>query len=136
LHTPRPWVVLRLHPKSRAEDFAACLDNVDAVSSGGDPLPLLWAADVVLGMTSMLLLEAALLGKPHLSVLPRAEERAWLAPLSSGLTPVAVTRAQLAKQLAASVPPPNPERLDEVLPDRCTERAVAVIRAISPGGVK
>lgn len=128
----RPWIVLRLHPKNQLEEFAPCLSGVDAVSSEGDPLPLLWTADLVFGMTSMLLLEAALLGRPHLSVLPRGEEREWLATLPSGVTPTVTTAAELTAQLAAGVTPPDVERLRAVLPERCTERAVAAIQAVSP----
>lgn len=89
---PRPWIVLRLHPKNSIKDFASVLPDVSQISQGGDPLPLVWAADLIVGMTSMLLLEACLLGKSHVSVLPRASETAWLVTLANGVTPVAVDR--------------------------------------------
>lgn len=100
--SPRPWIVLRLHPKNRLEEFDVCLAEVDAVSSGGDPLPMVWAADLVIGMTTMLLLETYLLGRPHVAVLPRASEKSWLATLANGSTPFVCTRPELIRHLANS----------------------------------
>ncbi|WP_028535924.1 hypothetical protein [Paludibacterium yongneupense] len=100
--TPRPWIVLRPHPKSDLSDFDVCAAGIDEFRTGGDPLPLLCASDRVIGMTTMLLLEAYLLGCPALSVLPRECEREWLATLKSGLTPVAQTREQLGDLLSGS----------------------------------
>jgi hypothetical protein len=97
---PRPWIVLRPHPKSDVSDFGVCATGIDEIRVGGDPLPLLCASDRVIGMTTMLLLEAYLLGCSTLSVLPRECEREWLVTLKSGLTPVAQTREQLAALLA------------------------------------
>jgi hypothetical protein len=92
---PKPHVVLRLHPKNIPEDFGAYAKELDGTSHGGDPLPLIWAADFVIGMTTMLLLETFLLRRPHLAVLPRSAERNWLVTTATGLTPVAVTRDEL-----------------------------------------
>ena len=126
--SPRPWIVLRLHPKSRLEDFDVCRAEIDAVSTGGDPLPLVWAADLVIGMTSMLLFEAGLLGRPHVAVVPRVEERHWLPALAAVLTPSVSTREQLSVFLAA--PPPGAG--DAAVPDHSTERVVqAVVHCLS-----
>ncbi len=100
--SPRPWIVLRLHPKNRLEEFEVCRAEVDTVSSGGDPLPMVWAADFVIGMTTMLLLETYLLGRPHVAVLPRASEKSWLTTLANGSTPFVCTRPELIRHLANS----------------------------------
>jgi len=92
---PKPYVVLRLHPKNLPEDFTAYANELGETSETGDPLPLVWAADLVIGMTTMLLLETYLLRRPHLAVLPRAVERNWLVTTATGLTPVASTRDEL-----------------------------------------
>lgn len=76
----RPYVVLRLHPKNVPADFDRYLDEVDQISSGGDPLEMVYAADAVVGMTSRLLSDAAALGVPTLSIVPRQSERSWLVP--------------------------------------------------------
>ncbi len=92
---PRPWVVLRLHPKNKLEDFRPLTQELGMVSQTGDPLPLVWAADLVIGMTTMLLIETYLLGRPHLAVLPRISEKTWLYTTSEGLTQTTFTREEL-----------------------------------------
>mgnify|MGYP000172617298 CR=1 FL=1 len=96
---PRPWVALRLHPKNREEDFASLAPELGMISRKGDPLPLVWAADLVLGMTTMLLVETYLLGRPHLSILPRSSERNWLSTLEQGLTKTVCSRGDLLEIL-------------------------------------
>ncbi len=96
---PRPYVVLRLHPKNTREEFAHYLPEVDFVSSGGDPLRLVWISDVILGLSSMLLMEAALAGRYALSVVPREEEREWCPGVVNGLTPCVHTRQGLREAL-------------------------------------
>ena len=53
-----------------------------------------FAADAVAGMTSLLLLEAAYLGKPVLSLVPRSVEADWLWTIRMGHTPCARNRAE------------------------------------------
>ena len=112
---PKPYVVLRLHPKNLPEDFSAYAKELGEISQAGDPLPLVWAADLVIGMTTMLLLETYLLRRPHVAVLPRATERNWLVTTATGLTPVAVTReelhhlVQVFSQSAETTPHPDEE---------------------------
>lgn len=110
---PRPLLVLRLHPKNAAEEFSLYASEVDVLSQGGRPLRLLYAADLVVGMTSMLLVEAALLGRPTLSILPRESERDWLPAILDGIVRCVTTRAELRRELSAllrgpvSVAPPD-----------------------------
>lgn len=98
---PRPWVVLRLHPKNQIEEFSTLAPELGMVSQIGDPLPLVWAADLVLGMTTMLLLETYLLGRPHLAILPRTMERTWLYTTNKGLTKSVCTRSALRAILSS-----------------------------------
>jgi len=92
---PKPWVVLRLHPKNDLDQFSEVIEEVDYVSQLGDPLELIWSADRVFGMTTMLLLEAYLLGCNHVSILPDEKESNWLVTLKSGLTQVISTSEEL-----------------------------------------
>jgi hypothetical protein len=96
--SPRPYLVLRLHPKNAPEEFSDYRPEFDWVSQGGSPLELLYAADLVVGMTSMLLLEAVLLGRPALAIVPRTAELAWL-PIRTDLLASATTRPQLRSKL-------------------------------------
>jgi hypothetical protein len=96
----RPLVVVRLHPKNIESEFTDYIDEVDAFSVGEDPLELVWAADLVVGMTSMLLMEAALLERPTLAILPRASEADWLPNTAQGITPVVTSRKELEQAVS------------------------------------
>ena len=94
-----PYLVLRLHPKNSREDFEAYHHEFDFVSSGGSPTELIFTANAVVGMTSMLVFEAAIAGKPTLSILPREIEKNWLPSIRSGATKCATTRKSIVSEL-------------------------------------
>lgn len=107
---PRPYTILRLHPKNTRDELAPFLDGFDEISQGGPGLDVVFAADAVCGMTSVLLAEAAVAGRPVLAILPRADERAWLPQLIHNTLPVAATHDQVLCEMAtllkgASAPP-------------------------------
>lgn len=131
---PRPYVVLRLHPKSPPGHLDAFRGEVDEVSAG-PPLDTVYAADLVVGMTSMLVCEAAILGKPTLSIVPRASELPSLPGFELDLVPAVTTRealrAELPRLLAgrASVPASQSEgaaleRMARFVASRLAGRAV------------
>ncbi len=97
----RPYVVLRLHPKNDPEEFSVYAFEIDQVSQAEPALEIVYASDLVVGMTTHLLLEAALLRRPTLSVLTREAERDWLPTIGLGVTPCATTREELRRQLEA-----------------------------------
>jgi hypothetical protein len=74
----KPYLILRLHPKETVNDLADYTHEFNLLSQGGDPLELIYAADLVVGMSSMLLSEAYVLGVRVLSILPRKMEQDWL----------------------------------------------------------
>lgn len=110
--SPRPHLVLRLHPKNVRDEFAGLLEEVDEVSAGGPALEVVYASDLVVGMTSTILIEAALLARPTLAIVPRPLERDWLPTIRAGITPCATTREairdHLASWFAGSWPPVSP----------------------------
>lgn len=94
--------VLRLHPKQVPDeeaDFARLFDQVSHVEPG---LEVVNAADLVVGMTSVLLVEAACLGRPTLSIVPRPEENIWLGDAADAI-PSVHTREAIAAFLAGGV---------------------------------
>ncbi|MBX7199594.1 MAG: hypothetical protein K1X51_09475 [Rhodospirillaceae bacterium] len=101
LVTPKPYTVLRLHPKNTEAELAPFFAGFDTVSMGGSALELVFASDAVVGMTSILLAEAAILGRPVLAILPRLEEYEWLPSILRGQIPLASTRAQIQEGVAA-----------------------------------
>ena len=96
----KPYFVFRAHPTENAGDYAEYGSEIDRISCAGSALELIYASDLVIGMTSTLLLEAVLLGKPCLAVLPDAGERAWLPGTESGVVPYATSREQVRLELA------------------------------------
>ena len=98
---PKPYTVLRLHPKNTREELAQFHGKFDAVSEGGSALDLVFAADAVVGMTSILLAEAAIVGRPVLAILPRLIEYEWLPSIVRGQIPFATTRVQVQEGIAA-----------------------------------
>lgn len=113
-----PYLVLRLHPKNTLDEFAPYLPHFHQVSTQEAPVELVYAADLVVGMTSMLLLEAAIVGRPTLAIVPRRVEMDWLLSIRKGMTPCATTRGQLQtllRQLLEEGVSLPPEKISEVI---------------------
>lgn len=132
--SPTPFFVLRLAPKDQANEFAAYLDEIDEISSSGAVLPLLCAADIVIGLTSMPIYEAALLGKPTLSILPNPEQRHWLPSIQLGLTELAITRGEVREKLLKGLKPHSARQAYEgaILhrPEGVTDQILSFIREL------
>jgi len=128
LMTPRPHTVLRLHPKNTREELAPFLDGFDEISQGGPGLDVVFAADAVCGMTSVLLAEAAVAGRPVLAILPRRDERGWLPLLIQDQIAVAETRTELEAALGTLVA--GARILPVTIEAGAAERAAAAIARI------
>jgi hypothetical protein len=102
LVSPHPYVVLRLHPKNGSADFEDYQGEIDFVSQTENAHEIVYASDLVVGMTSHLMVEAAILGCKTLAVLPRPQEKEWLPTIASGLTKCAANRSELRRLLADS----------------------------------
>ncbi len=96
----RPYLVLRLHPKDNVAAYSRYLDLFDEVSTSGDPLPLLCVATLIVGMSTILLDEAAATGLATLSILPRECERNDITSVRNGMTACATDRQHLQTLLA------------------------------------
>ncbi|MEQ8504112.1 MAG: GNAT family N-acetyltransferase [Rhodospirillales bacterium] len=99
-------VALRLHPKTSPHLYSTYTDEIAAVSSGGSAYPALCAADLVVGLSTALLTEAAVMGLPVLSVLPRKTEAQWLAG-GSEMVPYVSTRDALRTVMASALDDPK-----------------------------
>jgi len=70
---------------------------------------VVYASDLSVGMTTILLQEAALMGKRTLSIVPREEERAWLPGSIDCVTQRFLIRKKMEELLfSESVPNPGP----------------------------
>jgi hypothetical protein len=128
------YLVLRLHPKQSPRELARYVAEFDFVSQIEPPLECLFAVDAVVGMTSMLMTEAALLQRPTLAIIPRQLEMDWLPTIEAGVTACAFTRAAVASQLATLIERPRSAdvaTLERLFPSGSCERvAVAIGRFI------
>ncbi|WP_421782408.1 hypothetical protein [Kiloniella litopenaei] len=75
---PESFVVVRLHPKNILEEFSPYQAETDQFSKGGSPYEAVFAADLCVGLTSILLHEAMLLGTRTFAILPDPADRTLL----------------------------------------------------------
>lgn len=131
----RPYLVLRLHPKDRTDDFRVYAADFNHIDHASPPLELVFCADLVVGMTSMLLMEAALLRRRTLSIVPRAVERDWLPTVRQGVTPCVMHRSDLVKALADLLRngSSTPADLRSGLPESSLMRIVDFVERILAG---
>jgi hypothetical protein len=137
---PRPRLVLRLHPKNARREFEAWADEIDGFSAGGPSdalLEMLYAADLVVGLSTILLMEAALAGCRTLSVLPRQEETEWLPAIALGLTPCVTDRAGLRAALQSALAENSPALPDPAVcvPPGAVERVTGILCRLAAGPV-
>jgi hypothetical protein len=131
LDARRPAVALRLHPKNDPADFDSCGDELAGIMQGGDVHESVWAADAVLGMPTMLLLEAMLMDRAALGVLPTPQEVANLPAIEDGVIPAVWTR----EDLRAALPKldgrtDRREILEAFCPPDAAERIADAIRSM------
>lgn len=88
-------VGLRMHPKCDRADFDRLAPAFDFVDSHGEALESAYASDLVIGQTSMILLESAALGIPTASVIVRPSEQDWLPSIPQLAIPKASDQTQL-----------------------------------------
>ena len=123
----RPYLVLRLHPKNRPDDYAFIEKQFDAVSRGGLPLEVIRVADLIVGLTSMMLLEAVLMRVPTLSILPNEVQSDWLPTIGAGLTPCVTQRDEIGpmvKQMLGNGAGPADREINRELPSGAISRIV------------
>lgn len=97
--SPNPYLVLRLHPKDRLEYFSSYSSNFDKISVSENSLELVYAADIIIGSTSMLLTEAVLMQKPVLCIVPVPGEQNYLPSVRCGATVAAISREEVQREV-------------------------------------
>lgn len=96
---PNPYLVLCLHPKSDGDEYSQYKNEFNLISRKGNSLEWVFAADLVVGMTSMLLLEAALMGKSTLSIIPNSIEKEWLPSIGANITHCVTRRNEIKPKI-------------------------------------
>lgn len=133
----KPYLILRLHPKETKMDLGSLVSEFDYVSIDENPIELVSAADLVVGMTSMLLSEAHWLGKTCLSIVPKKEERDWLPTTRSGAIPCISDRNNLRKFMSFALAESgvnnasNKKRAQSGEKVFCVDKTLNILMAIS-----
>lgn len=134
----RTHCVMRLHPKHDLAELRAYAAEFDQVSQTEPSLDVILGADAAVGLTTMLLVEALLLRRPTLSIVPREIERGRLATTHYGLTPCVTTRPAVRAEVSRLVEGdglPDESRVEAVLPRDSLQRvADAIAHALADGG--
>ena len=96
--SPKQKLTVRLHPKNNKDQFSKWEDEIrfDQII---DPLKSVLSSDIILGMSSNLLVESMICQKPVLSILPRFIEKKWLSELNSNLIKTVFNRFDLIESL-------------------------------------
>ncbi len=128
----RPYLVMRLHPKNTVDEFSEFIKHFDYISKDEDALEVIYGSDFVVGMTSMLLVEAVLMGRATLSILPRPLEKEWLASARDGVTPYFFTRDELKFAIKnRSVPcPPEAAKVADAFVEGSSEKCLTFLTDI------
>lgn len=124
-------LILRLHPKERPETYAAYRSEFAAFSAGGLAYDLVFAADLVVGMTTFLLVEAVLLGRPTLSILPDPSQAGWLPSAVAGLTPTVSRRTDILPMLESQLSSePAPGLTARSFPEGATAQVAQIVASM------
>lgn len=107
-------LAVKLHPQNVPEEFAwlgqpAPGQKLRITVHGTEqpPLPLVMASDVVLGMTSVLLVESILVGRPTISFQPAAKVRDKLVATVVGAIPLIDDQTQCRRALSRLLDDPD-----------------------------
>jgi hypothetical protein len=123
--------ILRLHPKNRPEEYAAYRGEFASFNAGGLAYDLVFAADMVVGMTTFLLVEAVLLGRPTLSILPDPAQAAWLPSAVAGLTPTVSRRPDILPMLRNQlVTEPDQDLTTRSFPEGATAQVALIVASM------
>lgn len=101
----RPTLVVKLHPKESLQSFELgplAREWKVQVAGGVSAWPCILAADLVVGMTSMILLETALIGKAAVSFQPGVEKDSPFVGTQLDVVPTAANVERLAQWIGRS----------------------------------
>jgi hypothetical protein len=132
----RPYLVLRPHPKNTDAELGPFRADFDSVSRDEASLETVYIADLVVGMSTSLLVEAALLRRPTLSIVPRALERDWLPTTAAGFTPCVTRREDIGPALTRVLGEGAEIDVEALLPSGAAARALSVLECIWEGRIR
>jgi hypothetical protein len=130
-------LVVKLHPKETEAPVLHTGFPVRVLRQG-DPLQMIGGADAVVGMTSMLLVEAAVIGHPALSFQPIPPQHDTMWPNRIGVTQPIYTSRGLAAALREVMKGPQavrqPDGLNGLADGKAAQRVAEVILTLGQKG--
>ena len=123
----RPYLVLRPHPKNKDSELGPYYREFDMISRTDRSLEIAFAADLIVGMSTSLLVEASIMGRPTVSIVPRPQERDWLPTTAAGITPCVTSRDAIASTLVQTLKCGGVCDFEGVMPFGATKRALAAL---------
>ena len=96
---PKPLIILRPHPKNEKNDFKEYFKEIDYISKNPDPIEDILCSDLIVGSSTIFLMEAHYAGKPTLSIMTKKGEEVWCPSVLNGLTPAAFTAKEIEQEL-------------------------------------
>lgn len=104
-----PVLVIRLHPRDSVTAYESMLSSLEGESirvimdRESDPLELISVSDLIIGMSSMFLIEAVIVGKPVLSVLIGLRRENPFVLSRRGIIPSIVKSEELMRELRSAI---------------------------------
>lgn len=95
----KPFLILRMHPKNKLNDYSDYFNEIDMFSNDVDPLEDILCSDLILGSSTIFLMEAFYAGRSTLSIIPKRGEEEWCPSVLQGLTPCAHTTDQIESEI-------------------------------------
>jgi hypothetical protein len=80
-----PYLIFKPHPKDKKKDYKKYLKYFDAIFLKGNSIDLIHISDAIIGLTSMVMTEAVILGKPTFAIICDRKEKDWLPALRNNL---------------------------------------------------
>ena len=92
-------LIIRLHPNNDQSFYSEYYNCIDQFSKNTNPYSLIADADIVVGMTSMLLYETSFINKNHFSIIAQESEKGWLPSIAEKRTKVATNRSMISEYI-------------------------------------
>jgi hypothetical protein len=134
-HAVQPKLVVKLHPKQPADRFRAGLRASRRgfkLAQAESPWACLLAADRLVGITSMLLMEAVVAGRPAISYQPEQGRAVPFVGQERGIVRAARSVRELAALLSDSRAPEDPDSIRRILAGDAATQIVDLLMELQP----
>lgn len=119
-------ILVKLHPRNKPSDFS----GYPVYKGHGLGIDLAAQAQIVIGTTTSLLVESALVGVPTIAVLLTPQERGWLPQILPDTLQLVTTQEDMARAVKQALDNPYQKTVPKNLDVLCRNASDAMIRII------